>query len=458
MVQLLPFVVLGGCGTATPDAAPKAENAESAPTGDWLLPPPPSPPDLVLVIEQGLRVDLGGTPSGEAAFFGAALRKPALRFTHAFTASVSPFVATASALTGRYPSAIPICSWGMGAETAPWCAAIPADAPTLPEVLGLYGYATALFSTAPSFHEHATLDAEFAEARQVPGSPALPATVDAALAWWTAHAAQPRLLVVTDDLLHELRDKVAGSGGADGFGAQALHDLASRYLRISEERGAEIGRLLTGTVEGGPRPAYAFVTSGTGSNLGERTGTPSLPNVPLHRDVVLERTMHVPLAVYAPDSGETRTVAEVVELLDLLPTLARLGGAIPPANLVGVDLLTSRHDPARVAYAEFGDMFAVRSATHLLLARVWQHGGTTLDPELTQRVLEARPGITSFGLHEVEHDPYQKADLLGTEAALGLDLYRKLLAIRQGPGAPSPDALTPERIEALRTSGTISYF
>ncbi len=437
---------------------PKAEKAEITPPGDWLLAPPAARPDLVLVLEQGLRVDLGGAASGEAAFFGAAPQKPALRFTRAFTASVSPFVATVSALTGRYPSAIPICSWGMGAETAPWCAAIPADAPTLPEVLGLYGYATALFGTAPSFHEHATLDAEFTEAHQVPGSPALPATVDAALAWWSAHADQPRLLVVTDDLMHELRDKVAGSGGADGFSAQALHDLASRYVRIAGERGAEIGRLVSGTVGGGPRPAYAFVTSGTGLNLGERTGTPSLPNVPLHRDVVLERTMHVPLAVYASGAGETLTVPEVVELLDLVPTLARLGGAIPPANLVGVDLLANKHDPARVAYAEFGDMFAVRSATHLLLARVWQHGGTTLDPELTKRVLEARPGITSFGLHEVEHDPFQQDDLLGAEAALGLDLYRKLLAIRQGPGAPPPDALTPERIEALRTSGTISYF
>jgi len=229
-------------------------------------------------------------------------------------------------------------------------------------------------------------------------------------------------------------------------------------VRIAGERGAEIGRLLTGTVDGGPRPAYAFVTSGTGLNLGERTGTPSLPNVPLHRDVVLERTMHVPLAVYASGAGETRTVPEVVELLDLVPTLSRLGGAIPPANLVGVDLLANQHDPARVAYAEFGDMFAVHSATHLLLARVWQHGGTTLDPELTKRVLEAKPGITSFGLHDVEHDPFQQDDLLTTDAALGLELYQKLLAIRQGPGAPPPDALTPDRIEALRTSGTISYF
>jgi hypothetical protein len=151
-------------------------------------------------------------------------------------------------------------------------------------------------------------------------------------------------------------------------------------------------------------------------------------------------------------------VADLVTLLDVAPTFVRLAAATPPAGLPGSDLLAAARDPARVAYAEFGDMFAVRSRTHLLLVRLFQHGGTTLDPDFTRRVQEAQPGRTSFGLHAVDTDPLQEHDVLTVEGRVGLELHHQLLAIRQGPGAPPREAMSPERIRALRESGAFTYF
>lgn len=423
-------------------------------------PAPPSPTtqgpaDLLLVLEAGLRSDLGGAAGAEAAFAEALGRAPDVRFAQACPQSVHGFVSTGSVLTGRYPSAIPLCSWGVGAGQPPWCASLPVSAPTLPGVLAIYGYHTAYATTPPRPREAGSIESEFRDTVRGEGSTPMRDVVDRALAWWDAHADAPRLLVVEDDLAASLSAGAPPSGTPDPGGVARI---AVAYRDTAADRGREIGRLLAGTLGGSGRAAYAIVTSTHGVNLGERTGTPSMPLVPVHHDILLERTMHVPMLLFSSSGASPRTDDDVVELIDIAPTFARLAEVMPPAGLPGRDLLTAPPDPDRVCYAEFGDMIAVRSRSHLLMARLWMHGGTTLDPEITRRLLEAPAGATSFALHDIAADPLQERELLATEEATGKALYREMARIRQTSGATPEDALSPERIEALRKTGAQSYF
>ncbi|GDX82854.1 hypothetical protein LBMAG42_46650 [Deltaproteobacteria bacterium] len=425
-------LVLAACAQA-PEPAPVAETRQP-------------PADLVLVLINGMRADQPGIPGPAAAFFATLGRPAAVSYDRAITQSVNSYASVVSLLTGRYPTAIPLCSWGLGATVAPWCVAIPEAAPTLPEVLGVYGYDTALIDVSSGMREHDFLVSEFGSAYTF---------ADDAATWWSAHEAHPRLLVYLSDLTLPLAAAVPAARATGGDLAATLQ--AAYSTRLSSEASA-VKTLLDRALSPGPRPAWAFVTSAHGLVLGETTGTPSLPVDPVQHDVILERTIHVPLAIYSSARSEPRRESAVVELLDLAPTFCRLGNAMPPAGLYGRELLSTKPDPTRIAYAEFGDMIAARSASHLLLARLWKHGGSTLDPEITERLLTAPPSSSSFSLHNVETDPMQTTERLLTEPAEALRLYQHMVEVRQGAGAPPDRGLTTEQVKALRETGALNYF
>jgi arylsulfatase A-like enzyme len=169
----------------------------------------------------------------------------------------------------------------------------------------------------------------------------------------------------------------------------------------------------------------------------------------------------VPLALYASPNakaGERRDRADVVELTDIFPTFAALAQVLAPASLPGRDLFAGPPAEPRYGYAEFGDMLAVRSANHLLMARLWMHGGTALDPEITTRLVNRPPQGSTFALHDIVKDPMQTTDLVTTDTEAARLLYTAMVERRTGPGAPPEGALSAEQIEALRTAGALNYW
>jgi arylsulfatase A-like enzyme len=408
------------------------------------------------VLDNGLRADPPGHPGAQAAFAQALQRAPDVRFEAAIAQSVSTYVSLGSVLTGRYPTAIPLCAWGLGAQEPPWCTRFPDGAPSLPEILAIYGYDTALVVVPPRVREHDQLAGEFDEV-VVAAANGVADGVTRALDWWKAHAGHRRLLVLTANAAAPLAALAPPGAPSQAMDAATRARVLVAYENVARAHGEALAPLLDAVLAAGPRPAAVLVGSAHGVNLGETTGTASLPLLPIHHDILLERTLRVPLSLYTSAAGPTRVVGDVVELVDVLPTFARLAGVMPPAALAGHDLLGAS-DPERVGYAEFGDMIAVRSRTHLLLARLWMHGGTTLDPEISRRLIEAPEGRTSFALHDVASDPLQEHELLEEQAALAHTLYERMVALRQGPGAPPDRGFTEEQVQALRGSGSQSYF
>ena len=78
------------------------------------------------------------------------------------------------------------------------------------------------------------------------------------------------------------------------------------------------------------------------SDHGEELGESGVYN---HRYSLSDPVLHVPLMIRMPGGkGGGRRVKETVELVDLMPTLLKLAGAVVPANARGTDLLGPRRE------------------------------------------------------------------------------------------------------------------
>ncbi len=372
------------------------------------------------------------------------------------------------------------------------------------EVLTLYGYRAALVGIEAG--DLSPLTRGFEEVITVGGGAVEAAWPDAtkqAADWWSRAEGSPRLLVVVGQL-HTLELEGAGILAhstmmmSDGEKAAYLEKNPWFIERINDSMmwpivtdearalvwtayedavrrvGAQVKGLLGSLAWS--RPRWTFLTALHGITLGEDTGcwSPEQLRVGSHI-VLLDRTLRVPLLVYGPTTAtSTRVVEEPVELLDLMPTITKLAGAVQPAALSGSDLLQPA-SPDGIAYAEFGDMLTLRHRGTMLTFRSQLHGVTSADPRLTDRLRGTAPRsltgepeqMTSVGrapyyeylMHEVADDPLQTAPLpVGEDSPRFMELVRLLLAHRTGPAAPPTSELSWEEITELRHDGALHYW
>ena len=430
---------------------------------------------------------MGAAPGAETAFLAPLQERIALRFGNAYTSSPNQFVALGTILTGRYPSAIPMCGLthkGAEAETdRPWCSRVAEGVATIPEVLALYGYDTALFRVAVPGAD--VLESHFTEsfdltARTEHGITPWPELGASLRGWWDAHAEAPRLaVVVVSDLMYTERDDLVAQLGLEGWTGEtaegrqqcaSLHELArSQY----EDDAAVLGRGLSGLLRGldeapSSRPRLTLVSSTNGMSLGEIGGRVSQRDFFFSNSMTLERTNHVPLALLVRDPEDRLSLLQastlpvqqrVVELVDLLPTLLELGGAVLPAGIPGRSLL-GEGEPEPFAYSELGDMIAVRSGRYTLTFRAPQHNISALDPSLNEKLTRVGFRRLLF-LHDVVADPMQ-VEFLGPRPGVHnprlTELHRLLVSVRTGIAAPPPEAMTAERLKEIRLTASEGYW
>ena len=411
-------------------------------TADAPTPPAPQPvasgegrPDIVLILVSRLRADAGA----EQALMEGLDRRPSHRFQAAYAQSPDDLPSVGSILTGRYPSAVPICGLKPADSEQPWCAQLPASRHTLPDVLSLYGYQTALFSDRSPLIGPRIRD-RFAHASEIPlhGDPL--ATLQAQASRWWAQAPSPRLLTIFTSAL-DLRL------------APETDDLPALYRQEARALGEGLGGLLA-ELDGSP---WVVLAGSRGINLGEPGGYEGESQVPLSPPVILDRYVHVPLMIFDPThQGRPRGIDTPVELIDIFPTLATLSGATPPAGLPGDDLLGALQEGT--TYSELGDMLAVRQGGTMLTLRTYQHHGCALDPALTDALADLPLAGPHFLLHDVRRDPMQTDDLLTQRLQQAQSLREVMISLRSGAAAPAPEAITPARIWEYRMSASQGYW
>ncbi len=475
-------LVLAGCGVpeappAEPISAETSRNEAS-----------PDAPDLLLVLVAGARADLGG-----AGALGPLIRQTldargVSMFASAYAQSPSPFVSLGSVLTGRYPTAVPMCGLpdlDAPVEQRPWCATLPEQRHSLPEVLALYGYRTTLlYANLPAAD---VFEGRFQQAVDLTVSPE-DARTDwerlhrEAAAFWRQPGDQPRLLVVVvADMQVFQRPDLAAMTGWSGQVSQLVEpmlaqrpELAQRvtgpadpqqlyraYEQAAQGLAAGIRGLLATTAAEARRPRWVVVAGSTGINLGEAGGGAAEHPTWGANPLLLQRTVHVPLLIIPPDpETPPRDIKQPVELVDLFPTLARLAGAVPPAGLPGQDLLLEPFpdDVMAWSYAAHGDMLALRQGSLLYSVRGMFHNGTALDPEVTDFLVKA-PEVGAFRqLHDVMADPLQEHDLALERPEDLATLHRLLVEIRTGVAAAPEGSLTVQRLWELRMTRSEGYW
>jgi arylsulfatase A-like enzyme len=475
-------LILAGCGGAD---APSAQATGPTPSSTEAA---AEAPDLVLVLAAGARADLGGAGATGPLIRQTLDARGVSMFAAAYAQSPSPFVSLGSVLTGRYPTAVPMCGLpdrDAKPEDRPWCATLPAERHTLPEVLALYGYRTALL--------YANLPAADVYEGRFQHAVDLTVTLEdtrtdwerlhrEAAEFWQQPGDQPRLLVVVvaDMQVYERPDLAAMTGWSGQVSklmepmlahspelAQRVTGPADpRQLYLAYEQAAQglaagIRGLLTTLGNTSSRPRWVVVAGSTGINLGEAGGNAAEHPTWGANQLLLQRTVHVPLLIIPPNpEAQPRDIKQPVELVDLFPTLANLVGATPPAGLPGQDLLVDPfpEDVMAWSYAAHGDMLALRQGSLLYSVRGMFHNGTALDPEVTDFLVKA-PDVGAFRqLHDVMSDPLQEHNLASDHPLELEDMHRLLVEIRTGLAAAPEDALTVERLWELRMTRSEGYW
>ncbi len=513
-VLLSLLATAGACGSQQ-DAPPENDSA----------------PDMVLVLVAGLRADPPDSPGAERAFLAPFQGRISLRATAAYAQSPVPRVSLGSLLTGRYPSAIPLCGAIVeDPETQieqPWCYTMPQNRETLPGVLGLYGFRTAMFQSnlaggaqlGQTFQHYVDLTESWTS-WETPWE----RLEDEATAWWSKNSDHPRLLVLMlpdmqaqhrpdlreamglpglpdrreaalrrdlrPSVLDELREsgqlssidglgdqsgrrqasptdgqrpRAGGSPRHHGRGAKPGHPtehwrdldhqtVLDTYASGAAEVGRQVDRLLA-RLDPSQRERIVLLSSTNGISMGEHSGTTVLPHGFAWSNLVLDRTVHVPLVFLGPSPSETELIEHPVELADIMPTLLSSADVIVPHGLPGAALGgPARSAEDELAFMEFGDMLAIRQGEHLFTFRAMLHHCTSLDPDLTEILLE--PGKDStYSLHDILEDPMQENAL----AADTSTLREALIEIRTGLGAP-PTHISNEQFRELRLTPTEGYW
>lgn len=465
--------------------------------------------DVVLITVCSLRKDFLGVYGHPGNLSPAidALASDGVWFERAYSASNFTLASLTAVLTGRYGSATGVTGWDKG---------LTADVPTLPEILGLYGYRTAAFTTdAPSgFRPDYGLDRGFQHMEITPpprNSPdgrfrggakeAEGAAAGSAVAWLTDQPNDRPVFVMMHtrtahfpfvvDSPEEGEDPTgvrallwsAGQAEAESRGPQAMPGMAGGTAQqgiVEIEREDPLQTLVNRT--GSPavdvwRQTYAEGVGRMDRDVSEllaaveRRGRPTVVALVadhgeslndhgelLHGDAFFDGVINVPFIVSAPGlQAQAGVRTGVVSQTDILPTLLDLVGATPPAGIDGKSLtgvlLGNSESPHSVVLSEGG--VAKQEGDKL--------PGAVISPPwiaLKQRrgCGAAAAGLMDQGmpvcLYNMDEDPNQMSNVASLRPEIARELLERWNGFRAAHGRTGEvRELSPAFIEELQRSG-----
>ncbi len=464
--------------------------------------------DVILVTLCSLRQDHVGAYRSVAGLTPVLdqLAESGQRFNGAYAASPFTLASLTSILTGRFPSTTGVVGWDKG---------LTKSVPTLPEVLGLYGYRTGGFTidAASGFRPDYGLDRgiqhleispaplETPDGRRAGADPtqsgasAMPAarwlgeqpTDQPLFLMFHSRTAHYPFLVSDADLDSDptgIRRLLWDSAGGKPVGAgQAMPGMAGgTQVQGVVDSGPD--PLLTAMAEGGAaataswRSAYAEAVRGADLDVAvindavQRRGRPTLwilvadhgeslsdHGEMLHGDAYFDSVVRVPL-IMSGQGVEPGANDSLVSHVDLLPTILDMVGVPAPAGIDGVSgrsLLEGRSAPIRTtAFVEGGvarkNLTAVRGA---VISPPWvllRQDRLCSEGRGSRMPLPAEPQTCLFQ----DSDPEQLQDVAADHPHVVTDLlatWDGFRSARAGQVVPDALRLDPAFVELLQSSG-----
>ena len=249
----------------------------------------------MIIAVGGLRADV--QPASDTSSFLNGLLPMHLRNVH--TSSTTAIPGVASLLTGKVPSAIPLCGHNATSKATPWCGDLPEQSRTLPEVLSLYGYKTALVTNG--FPEMDSVEWRFGETLHLDSGERTNWTEvgERAANWWAQHSEPKLLVVLSNDLGLEHQAKNHSKWGValqtvdNGAGKinQVEHPeaLQSTYQQMAND--TLLGAIQAFSFFQESPPPVRILTGLYGIDLGEGTPYPNQPIPTLSTNLLLDRTI-----------------------------------------------------------------------------------------------------------------------------------------------------------------------
>lgn len=422
-----------------------------------------------------------------------------MRFDQAWSASNFTLPSLSSILTGRFPSTLGVLAWDRG---------LGDDVPTLPEVLGYYGYRTGAFTVdAPSgFRPDFGLDRGFQRMVVIPAPAGTPDGRHAAaqgqasdlrpaapVVGWIAEqpADQPIFAMFHDRSAHY--PFVIAEPESDPTGVRTAlwregMDQAppgqGRTLVIQRDPVAEAVRAAGDAGVAEWKAAYGEAVSRMDTDIGElmaalerrgRLDRTILVVVAdhgeslddhgelLHGVAYFDGVVHVPMLVRAPGVQAGAVTSALAGHVDLLPTLLAMVGAVQPAGLDGVSLLPvldGSADAVRSTTIVEGGVMqdrpeslrgAVVAPPWVLIRQPPSYGAEPPPPDAG-----VQPGQLEERLYHLFEDPAQDHDLAQRHPDVVDELrarWQGYRAARAGQAVPRELRHDPAFIELLQQTG-----
>jgi arylsulfatase A-like enzyme len=178
----------------------------------------------------------------------------------------------------------------------------------------------------------------------------------------------------------------------------------------------------------------------------------------------------VPLVLWGPGSVPAGAViGETVETIDVMPTLLELAGVPPPPGIQGRSLvpLLDAGAPGGASKPAWTPRPAVTEKRPERDPNSPTRGDRTstalaLDGYKLIHNSERAPGVPEYELYDARDDPLDQRDLAAEKPEVverlraALDAWRARVAeVRLEPESASPESLTPEELERLRSLGYV---
>jgi choline-sulfatase len=413
--------------------------AERAPAPVDAVPPGERPSFMIIDIDS-LRADRvlaqrGGRP---VAPFMAALAGESVRFDAAVAQAAWTVPSLTALLTGRYPPALELEDDAMS-----W---LDAETRTLPEILGWYGYGSAVLFGETLPGSFAALARGFDAVDMEPSSPRQ-AYEQRVCSWLEQAPPDPFLLLVHNVDLHAVAAPPPASFQRGWLGRDPIsqaHNLDQAYAdargTLSEaEARAYIQALYDANLAWYDRAVEAMVGCLEEAGLAERTVVIVTSNhgedlfdhgVLGHGRHHWQSVLHIPLLVRdGRHPTQPRTVKTRVQTIDLAPTLLALAGATADSAMQGRSLVPLLDDPHAPWPARDISSFSSLLAASLIRGRYKLAIHSTSDgpPGASPDRLGAMaPGATA-SFWDLHSDPRERHDLAEQAPAPMVAMQRDLL-------------------------------
>jgi choline-sulfatase len=403
---------------------------------------------VIIIALDGLRADaLGsyGAPARTPAF--DALAAESVRFEWAFAQAPQSQPSLATLFSGLYPTTNGLRAPGDYMAD---------EAQTLAEVLKVAGYSTAAFVEGlPGGSDYGL--AQGFDSYQTVSDPGVQAT-----AWMKSHADENFLLVLagwSNLALEQVNTLLEDSGQPEGMSGRVAEVLASRVTgqpidfddadlewarawyaaRIQVIDSLLEGFLIEMRSLGLDSRATLIVLGSNGFALQE--------NGDLFGESLYTSVTRVPVFIRFAAGSDVRSVAKVVEVVDLMPTVLDLTGQPVPAGVQGSSVLPILEGAGQPPYVAFGESPQFNGQRFVALGGMGMVSGI------------AGEGAKIFNLGT---DPMQLNDLSETEAdKLGvlvrhLGAWEKMVSVTSlDPNLRTEEELDEDTLKQLKSLGYI---